>query len=167
MIKELSGYNAGNLADGELLDRMRLDVLRLCGPDVRVRFHEALEGGALGEYPDGVIRPAIRSGSMPFGALDREAMAALIALGALTPQEWEILQEKARADRMAFADRDSDEPEHVRVHEAVCEEYRLRSADRLDVSRGTALVPDRIGTSPGAGAEHGGLVPPKPRLLAA
>ena len=139
----------GTPAEGELLDRMRREVLRLCGPDVRVRFREALEGGALGEYLDGVIHLAIGPGSMPFGALNHEAMEALIALGAITPQEWEVLQEKARADWMAFAERYSDEPEHMRVREAVCEAYRLWSADRLEVPCGIGRVLDRIGTFPG------------------
>ena len=136
----------GTPAEGELLDRMRSEVLRLCGPDVRIRFREALEGGALGQYLDGVIHLAVGPGSRPFGALDHEAMEALIALGAITPQEWEVLQGKARADWMAFAERYSDEPEHVRVREAVCEAYRLWSADRLEVPRGIGLVLDRIGT---------------------
>ena len=74
------------------------------------------------------------------------AIEALIVLGAITPQEWEVLEERARTDWTAFAERYSGDPEHVRVREVIRKAYRLWSADRLDVSRGIGCVLDRIGT---------------------
>ena len=152
----------GTPAEGELLDRMRLEVLRLCGPDMRVRFHEALEGGALGEYLDGVIHLAIGPGSMPFGALNHEAMEALIALGAITPAGMGGSggEGPGRLDGVR-------RPLFRRAGARAGARGGLRGVPALE-RRPAGRVPRRRAHPrphrdvPGAGAERGGLVPPEP-----